>query len=70
MDRGVIYLGHIPHGFYENEMRQYFSQFGTVTRLKLARSKKVRLLLEGTAAIVCLVSSHSTDWWFQRVRVH
>ncbi|RIB19112.1 hypothetical protein C2G38_1289857 [Gigaspora rosea] len=40
MKRGVIYLGRIPHGFYENEMKSYFSQFGTVTRLKLYRNKK------------------------------
>lgn len=40
-ERGVIYLGHIPHGFYEEEIRSYFTQFGTVTRLKLYRSKKV-----------------------------
>ena len=37
----MIYVGHIPHGFYEEEMKRYFSQFGTVTRLRLARSKKV-----------------------------
>ncbi|CDO75163.1 hypothetical protein BN946_scf184866.g4 [Trametes cinnabarina] len=39
-DRGVVYLGRIPHGFYEDEMRAYFSQFGTVTRLRLSRNKK------------------------------
>jgi len=39
-DRGVLYLGRIPHGFYENEMRGYFSQFGDVTRLRLSRNKK------------------------------
>ncbi|KAI9066327.1 RNA-binding domain-containing protein [Trametes sanguinea] len=39
-DRGVIYLGRIPHGFFEDEMRAYFSQFGTVTRLRLSRNKK------------------------------
>ncbi|CAG8448577.1 661_t:CDS:2 [Acaulospora morrowiae] len=38
--RGVIYLGRIPHGFYESQMRKYFSQFGTVTRLKLYRNRK------------------------------
>ena len=38
--RGVVCLSRIPHGFYENEMRKYFSQFGTVTRLKLFRSRK------------------------------
>ena len=38
---GVVYVGHIPHGFYEDEMRGFFSQFGTVNRLRLSRSKKV-----------------------------
>ncbi|KAH9928424.1 hypothetical protein B0H21DRAFT_700356 [Amylocystis lapponica] len=39
-DRGVLYLGRIPHGFYEDQMKAYFSQFGTVTRLRLSRNKK------------------------------
>ena len=38
----VIYLGHIPYGFFEEQMQGYFSQFGTVTRLRLSRSPKVR----------------------------
>ncbi|TGZ79580.1 RNA-binding domain-containing protein, partial [Ascodesmis nigricans] len=37
---GIVYLGRIPHGFYEHEMRSYFSQFGTVSRLRLSRNKK------------------------------
>lgn len=37
---GVLYLGHIPHGFYEDEMKGFFSQFGTVASLRLSRSKK------------------------------
>lgn len=36
----VIYLGRIPHGFYELEMKNYFEQFGTVTRIKLSRNRK------------------------------
>lgn len=36
----VVYLGHIPHGFYEKEMQGYFSQFGTVSRVRLSRAKK------------------------------
>ena len=36
----VVYLSHIPHGFYEKEMRGFFSQFGTVEKVRLARSKK------------------------------
>ncbi|KAI7853403.1 hypothetical protein BDC45DRAFT_511139 [Circinella umbellata] len=39
-ERGVIYLGRIPHGFYEDEMKGYFSQFGTVSQLRLARNKR------------------------------
>lgn len=39
--RGVIYLGRIPYGFFEEQMLEYFSQFGEVTRLKLSRNKKV-----------------------------
>lgn len=37
---GVVYLGHIPHGFYEKEMKGFFGQFGDITRLRLARNKK------------------------------
>ncbi|PHH63125.1 hypothetical protein CDD81_6276 [Ophiocordyceps australis] len=39
-ERGVIYVGRIPHGFYEYEMRQYMSQFGPITRLRLSRNPK------------------------------
>ena len=37
---GVVYLGHIPHGFYEAQMRGFFSQFGDVSKLRLSRNKK------------------------------
>ncbi|XP_061493369.1 MKI67 FHA domain-interacting nucleolar phosphoprotein [Rhineura floridana] len=37
---GVIYVGHIPKGLCEPQLREYFDQFGTVTRLRLSRSKK------------------------------
>eukprot|EP00088_Acartia_fossae_P002596 TRINITY_DN1106_c0_g1_i1.p1 TRINITY_DN1106_c0_g1~~TRINITY_DN1106_c0_g1_i1.p1 ORF type:complete len:295 (-),score=91.32 TRINITY_DN1106_c0_g1_i1:112-969(-) len=37
---GVVYLSHIPHGFYEKQMREFFSQFGAVTNLRLGRSKR------------------------------
>lgn len=37
---GVIFIRHIPHGFYELEMEKYFSQFGKVLRVRLGRSKK------------------------------
>ena len=39
-NRGVICLSHIPFGFFEEQMKSFFSQFGTVTRLRLSRAKK------------------------------
>ncbi|XP_034235307.1 MKI67 FHA domain-interacting nucleolar phosphoprotein [Thrips palmi] len=39
-DRGVVYLAHIPHGFYEEEMKSFFKQFGHITRIRLVRSNK------------------------------
>ncbi|KAK2625073.1 hypothetical protein QTJ16_005442 [Diplocarpon rosae] len=36
---GVVYIGRIPHGFYENEMKAYFKQFGTILKLRLSRNK-------------------------------
>ena len=52
MTPGVLYVGHIPHGFYEHEMRSFFSQFGTVNRLRLSRSKKVLSLTIQTGRLV------------------
>ncbi|EPE03179.1 ribosomal biogenesis protein gar2 [Ophiostoma piceae UAMH 11346] len=37
---GIVYVGRIPHGFFENEMRSYFSQFGDIRRLRLSRNRK------------------------------
>ncbi|KAI9841715.1 MAG: hypothetical protein M1837_000448 [Sclerophora amabilis] len=37
---GAVYVGRIPHGFYEHQMRQYFSQFGEISRLRLSRNPK------------------------------
>ena len=39
-ERGVVYFGHLPHGFFEDQMRAFFSQFGEVTRVQLARNPK------------------------------
>lgn len=42
--KGTLYLGRIPHGFYEDQMKEYFSQFGDVTRVRLARNRKASYL--------------------------
>nr|GAT60872.1 predicted protein [Mycena chlorophos] len=39
-DRGVLFLSRIPHGFYEDQAKAYFTQFGNVTRLRISRNKK------------------------------
>lgn len=36
----VIYVGRIPHGFYEHQMRSYLSQFGLITNLRISRNKE------------------------------
>ena len=36
----VVYIGHIPDGFFEDQMRGFFGQFGEVTNLRISRSKK------------------------------
>ncbi|KAL0340642.1 UNVERIFIED_CONTAM: putative RNA-binding protein [Sesamum radiatum] len=47
----VLYIGRIPHGFYENEMEAFFKQFGTIKRLRIARNRKV-------ARVVCMMYEH------------
>jgi hypothetical protein len=44
--RGIVLLKNIPPGFYENQMYNFFSQFGKVLRVKLARSRKVNGYLQ------------------------
>lgn len=39
-NRGLIFISHLPHGFYQNELRDYFKQFGKVTNVKVCRSNK------------------------------
>merc|ERR1712060_616203 len=38
--RGVLYVGHLPKGFNETELKNFFQQFGQVTKLRVARSVK------------------------------
>lgn len=38
---GVVYVGHLPIGLFEPQLKAYFEQFGKVLRLRLSRSKKV-----------------------------
>lgn len=36
----VVYIGRLPHGFYETELREYLAQFGEITRLRVSRNPR------------------------------
>ncbi|XP_067628814.1 MKI67 FHA domain-interacting nucleolar phosphoprotein [Eurosta solidaginis] len=38
--RGVVFVKHLPHGFLEQQLKNYFEQFGDVTRVRLGRSRR------------------------------
>ncbi|KAG5297621.1 ribosomal biogenesis protein Gar2 [Histoplasma ohiense] len=63
---GTVYVGRVPHGFYEHEMRAYFSQFGPITRLRLSRNRttgksKHFAFLEFASASVAKVVADTMD---------
>ena len=37
---GIVYVGRIPNGFYEREMKEYFGQFGAISKLRMSRNKR------------------------------
>ncbi|XP_064956045.1 uncharacterized protein LOC135607838 isoform X4 [Musa acuminata AAA Group] len=39
----VLYIGHIPHGFYEEQMEGFFKQFGKIKHLRIACNRKENL---------------------------
>eukprot|EP00792_Barthelona_sp_PAP020_P007249 TRINITY_DN3131_c1_g3_i1.p1 TRINITY_DN3131_c1_g3~~TRINITY_DN3131_c1_g3_i1.p1 ORF type:complete len:237 (+),score=77.15 TRINITY_DN3131_c1_g3_i1:766-1476(+) len=36
----VVYIGHLPHGFYELQLKEYFEQFGHVKNVRVSRNKQ------------------------------
>lgn len=78
-ETGVIYIGRLPHGFYEHEMKNYFSQFGPIRNLRVSRNKKtgrakhfafVEFEEASTAEIVAKTMDVSrTMCFFDRLRV-
>jgi len=36
----VLYIGHIPHGFFEDQMKGFFRQFGAIKRIRISRNRK------------------------------
>ena len=39
--KGIVYVGHLPKGFNEQELKKFFEQFGQVPKIRVSRSKKV-----------------------------
>lgn len=39
--KGTVYVGHLPKGFNEDELKKFFEQFGKVTKYRVSRSSKV-----------------------------
>lgn len=39
-ESGVIFISHLPHGFYDRELKAFFSQFGKLSRVSVPRSEK------------------------------
>ena len=73
---GVLYLGHIPQGFCEEQMRGFFSQFGGVSRVRLARNKRTGrskhyAFVEFKEREVCEIVARAMDGYllFSRVLV-
>ncbi|KAH8822901.1 hypothetical protein DL96DRAFT_1469992 [Flagelloscypha sp. PMI_526] len=64
--KGVIYIGRLPHGFYEDQLKSYFSQFGDVSRLRVSRNKKTGkskhyAFLEFTSSEVATIVAETMD---------
>lgn len=38
--KNVLYLGHVPHGFFEEEIKGFLSQFGKILNVRVSRSPK------------------------------
>lgn len=65
----IVYIGHLPHGFYEDELLGFFSQFGKLQRVRLSRSKKSAAskgyaFLEFQHADVAAIAAETMDGYF------
>ena len=73
-----MYVGHVPHGFYEKQMLGYFSQFGELLRVRLSRSRrsgrsKHYAFLEFKSAEVAAIAAEAMDGYLmmkQKIECH
>ena len=74
----MVYVGHVPHGFYEKQMLGYFSQFGELLRVRLSRSRssgrsKHYAFLEFKSAEVAAIAAEAMDGYLmmkQKIECH
>eukprot|EP00347_Sterkiella_histriomuscorum_P006444 403352753 len=38
--KAIVYVGHLPKGFNEKQLKGFFEQFGSISKIRLSRSKK------------------------------
>uniref|UniRef100_A0A453MQ04 RRM domain-containing protein n=1 Tax=Aegilops tauschii subsp. strangulata TaxID=200361 RepID=A0A453MQ04_AEGTS len=60
----VLYIGHIPHGFYEDQMQGFFQQFGAVKRVRVARNRKVSFTASQGIRYLCVCFLQPSDLLF------
>lgn len=65
----IVYIGHLPHGFYEDELLGFFSQFGRLARVRVSRSKKTAkakhyAFLEFQHPDVAQIAAQTMDGYF------
>ena len=53
--KGIVYVGHLPKGFNEQELKNFFEQFGQVPKIRVSRSKKVPPIIPCLTSIDCQV---------------
>ena len=74
----MVYVGHVPHGFYEKQMLGYFSQFGELLRVRLSRSRRTGrskhfAFLEFKSAEVAAIAAEAMDGYLmmkQKIECH
>lgn len=62
-EKGIIYVGHLPYGFVESGLKEYFSQYGDVLNVKLGRSRKVFFSIRPQEAKDLHLLSSNTEKW-------
>jgi RNA recognition motif-containing protein len=58
---GVIYVGHLPYGFVEEGLREYFGQYGRILQVTLNKEKAFQSENQGICFSVYLTYSSEKE---------